>query len=154
MRRAPSVPPGWHDIVRKHWRHTPGYVVAASGDCLDVQAKETGGGRGKVPGRDFRAHPPAALRDFRPSSSWFLGILLCPGDDVTDILAWTRGLGAADAERVVFYVHPDFDRAAMPDWHASARPRVVRFSGAWHEFHRLYGRHHADRVYQDHFDSR
>ncbi|HLE47258.1 MAG TPA: hypothetical protein VI818_03090 [Candidatus Thermoplasmatota archaeon] len=150
MRVAPALPPDWQDVVRKHWRDTPGYVVAASGACLDVQAQETVGERGQVPGRQFQAHRPGALRGFRPTGSWFMGILLCPGDDVLGILEWTSGLSSADAERVVFYVHPRFDRVAMAAWHASTRPRVVRFGGTWRAFHRLYGRHHADRVYQDH----
>lgn len=150
MRRTPPLPPGWHEVVRKHWRGTPGYVLAVSGDCLDLQAEETEGERGRVPGRDFRAHPPGNLHGFRPVGSWFLGILLCPGDDVHEILAWTRSLPSADAERVVFYVHPGFDRAAMADWHSSTRPRIIGFRGTWRDFHRLYGRHHADRVYQDH----
>ena len=150
MNRVPTQPPDWHEVVRKNWHRTPGYVVAATGDCLDVQAEETMGPRGKVPGRAFQAHHPALLQRFHPTGSWFMGILLCPGDDVEAILAWTHDLSPADAERVVFYVHPDVHRSAMNAWHASARPRIVGFNGTWHDFHRLFGRHHADRVHQDH----
>ncbi len=150
MRRNPPVPPDWHEVVRAHWHETDGYVVAASGDYPDVQADETLGKASKVPGREFRAHRPEQLKGFQPVGSWFMGILLCPGDDVGSILAWTAGLARADAERVVFYAHPAFDRAATAGWHTSARPRVAAFKGTWADFHQLYGFHHGDRVYQDH----
>ncbi len=146
-------PPRWHEVVHRPFARTAGYVVAQNGACLEVQTKKTTSPTGRVPGRDFQAIRPVDLPGLRFPASWFMAILLCPDDEPSLYHEWFRRLNAKDRDRVVFLYHPDLaqDTSDTP-WQRAhlPTPRTQRFQGTWEKFHPLFGRRHADRVYEDH----
>lgn len=149
----PELPPEAYETVRRNWRATAGYVIARTGDCLEVQEQETWGPRGRVRGRRFAPIPPTELARLSLPVSWFAGIILCPGDPLEEIVEWAKGLSTADLERIILYLHPGFDEsAAKRTWAAAGLrdPKTVRFDGSWGNFHHLFGNHHAWRVFLDH----
>lgn len=148
-----NFPVGWHALVRANHRNTVGYVVAENGDCLDVQTFESIGPRTKVPGRRFQPIRPAQLAALALPKSWFMGIVLCPGDPVADVVTWLRARTPAERERVVLYVHPKVDEEEAGRAWKEARlppPRTTQFQGSWAQFHQLYGLDFSWRVWSDH----
>ena len=139
-------------IVRENHHRCEGFVVAASGECFEVQRKETWGPDSRVPGRRFQPIHPDTLGDIELPRSWFMGILLCPGDSVESVVVWYRQLPISDRSRVKFYLHPDFDRNTAADSFSGAEVasvRVIVFAGAWENFHPLFGYDHALQVLAD-----
>lgn len=104
-------------------------------------------------GRDFKPLTPDSLADLRLPASWFLGVILCPGDDTMPIAKWHSGLKGPDRDRVALFVHHEFQNeqvdAAWAKTGASA-PQVVPLPSSWRRFHHIFGRLHGDRVYLDH----
>ena len=146
-------PVGWHEVVRKHFANTAGYVVATSGACLEIQRQEAKHPKGKVRGRDFQPLAPAALKHLRTPASWFMGIILCPGDDVEECASWSARLDGRDRDRIVLFVHPDTSQdevEAASSKVAGYRPQIVPLPESWAAFHHTYGRLHGDRVFLDH----
>lgn len=147
-----SFPPQWHQVVRAHHVDTAGYVAAQRGDCLKIRDDE----RRLVFGRRF--HPVAV--DALPAksrlpSSWFLGVILCPGDDTEAVAGWARELRPRDLDRIPFYHVPPVDvDATLTAWRGAGlkEPRIYHVRN-FTTFHHLYGRHHGDRVYEDHSES-
>ena len=147
-----SYPSGWHEYVKAHHRATSGYVVAQSGACLDIKHQETAGPRSRVPGRTFRPIDPSDLSSIRLPKSWFMGVILCPSDDIRPILIWIASLVRSDHDRIVLYVHPDFDQNAGGTMMRRANLEHVRkteFKGTWNDFHSLYGNDHAWQGWND-----
>lgn len=145
-------PPRWHEVVRLHFANTVGYVVAQTSGCLEVQTQELKSPKGRVRGRDFQPLRPADLRTLRLPESWFMGVILCPGDDGLLYREWYKGLGPKERDRVVFFFHPAFGVDALDKHWTGAGlppPRTQRFNGSWENFHHLYGRRHGDRVCED-----
>lgn len=150
--KSTTYPKGWHEIVRENYTKTTGYIVAESGKCLDVQQAETRGPGSKVRGRQFEPIHPEVLKQLKTPTSWFLGVVLCPGDDVTPIAAWYLSLKSEDRERVVLYAHPDLDPAtAEAAWNATGAPMPRRrvFGESWEQLHPLYGNAFSWRVWKD-----
>lgn len=143
-----GMPPRWHAVVRAHHRRTVGLVVAQSGDCLKIQADE----RDLVRGRAFQPLRPGELARRAIPKSWFLGVLLCPGDTTDALAAWAKTLAPDDLERIHMYYTPSVDlRRALAAWTREGLPDVpVNEVRNFRSFHHLYGRHHADRVFRDH----
>lgn len=149
---ASNYPPGWHEYVRRHLKDTRGYVVAQSGTCLDIKDQETTGSLNRVPNRKFQPLHPREVPTIQLPKSWFLGIILCPGDGLQPVLAWIQGLAKADQDRVVLYVHSDFDQAAgARQLHAAKLDhlRTTEFKGSWNNFHQLYGNDYSWQVWND-----
>lgn len=147
------LPPGWHDIVRRHVAETAGHVVAQRGDCLEIQTQETRPPRGKVGGRDFQPLSPDALLALKPPPSWFVGIILCPGDDLKIYALWHTSLDVRDRDRVVLFIHREFQDEQIDEMWSKAKgspPLTVPLPASWPVFHRTYGRLHGDRVFLDH----
>lgn len=142
-----SVTPRWHEVVRANHHKTLGLVVAERGTCLRIQRDE----EHLVPGRTFRPVRPRDLAGIDLDGSWFLGVLLCPGDDTEDLARWASGIPKTDLWRVRFYHVDGTDVAdALRGWMGANLPEPARFLvNDFRSFHSLYGRHHADVVYRD-----
>lgn len=154
---ATTFPPRWHEVVRRHVADTVGYVVAESGKCLEVQTQELKPPVGRVPGRDFQPLRPAELARIRLPASWFMAIVLCPGENLSAYARWYANLSAKDRHRVVFFFHPAFAVDGSDQAWGDAEvppPRTQRFNGSWEDFHRLYGRRHSDQVFEDHLSEK
>lgn len=140
-------PPGYPDVVRTHHRKTAGYLLATHPACREVVGEEL-----ERVARNLKPIEPEGLARFRPAGSWFLAVLLCPGDDTEAIAAWASRLKLEDLERVRFYLHPKADlETAMDAWLKAGLelpPAVVVRDFA--AFHKVFGKHLNDRVWQDH----
>jgi len=143
--RRPAA--AWHEVVHAHFKGTLGLVAAASGKCLKIQRDE----ERPVPGRAFKPINPRDLPALDLGESWFLGVLLCPGDSTDDLVAWARGLPRAALWRIRFYHTARVDlKKALAAWRDAGLPGAPTYSVRdFGSFHRLYGRHHGDIVYRD-----
>lgn len=147
-----GYPSGWHDHVRANYKRTAGYVVAQSGDCLDIQDYEVRGPQTRVPGRAFKPMRPEDVVTLKLPKSWFMGVILCPGDTLQPLLGWITTLPRNDLERIVLYVHPAYDQEsgarALGDAGLDSL-RKSEFKGTWRAFHRLYGNDFSWQVWND-----
>lgn len=149
MPPIPGLPPTASQHVKPHILKTVGYVVAQGGACLDIMRREAAFDPKK---RRFRAVEAHLLSGTTFKGSWFMGILLCPGDTTDVIAAWAKARPAADLERVRFYFHVGtHQRDAMSAWVRAGLPDPLFDEGlaAWGPFHKLYGGHHALQAYHD-----
>lgn len=139
--------PTWHEVVRAHHRETEGLVVARSGRCLEIQADE----RNLVYGRTFKPLKLEELFRYRFGKSWFAGVLLGPEDTTDDLARWARALPPVALERIHFYYTPRVVLAlALAACKEAGLPNLaINEVRNFRTFHRLYGRHHADRVHKD-----
>jgi len=141
------IAPSWTELVRANHRNTLGLVAATSGTCLGIQRGESR----LVTGRRFRPIHPTALPRLALGDSWFLGVLLCPGDSTNELVAWARTLSRPRLARIRFYFVDGTRLAAtLSGWNEAGLPDVPTFKvDDFASFHKLFGRHHADVVYQD-----
>lgn len=142
-------PPGWHETVRKHHKRTAGYVLAQSDPCTETRDLEASDAY--VYGRGFEALEPDDLQDLDLPASWFLGVLVCPGDDLTTIAEWVAQLDEASLVRIRFYVHDDADLvAAFEPWYERGlpSPKTAPLT-LGPRFHKTYGKDHGIQVVRD-----
>jgi hypothetical protein len=144
----PGLPPTASQLVKPHILKTTGYVVAQSGDCLKIMRREAA----LDPKRQFVAVEAHRLGKLAIKGSWFMGVLLCPGDSTDLVAAWARVRPAADLGRIRVYFHTGTNlhhamaawvRATLPD------PLFEEDISTWEQFHKVYGGHHAIQVYSD-----
>lgn len=143
-----GLPPTATQRVRPHLHKTTGYAAASGGDCLKIARQEA-----KVPHRAFVAVAIKNLANtIPPQGSWFLGILLCPGDATDEVAAWAS-TRKSDLARVRFYFRTGVDQVpAMRAWVQAGLPEPLYEEDidAWPRFHHFFGAHHAIQVYRDH----
>lgn len=142
-----ALTPSWNEVVRANQERTVGLVVARTEPCLSIQRDE----QGLVPGRKFRPVRPEALAALDLGDSWFIGILLCPGDDTTAVAAWAKSLPRAALWRIRFYhVEGVNVKAALAAWKKADLPEAPTFIvSGFRAFHKLYGFHHGDVAFRD-----
>lgn len=139
-------PSDYAAIVRAHHAATTGYVAAQGEDCLSIRDEEIARIRRKL--------EPLALDQLAKvdtGGSWLLGVILCPGDDVTPLARWVARSPQAVRRRVRLYAHPDVDLVdALAPWYAADLddPRVHIVSD-FATFHRRFGNDLNDQVYED-----
>ena len=143
-----GLPEDFVAVVRTNQSRTVGWVVASREPCLTVREDEA-----LLIDRAFKPLRPKHLHQVKFPSSWYVGVLLCPGDDVAEVATWFAGLPDADRARVRFYCHPDCDLAtAFAAWVKLGLPPPVTVelpSMTFAAFHKRFGRDHAWRVYLD-----
>lgn len=140
--------PGWRDTVARHWRDTTAYLLALSEPCITIRDDELAAVRENrvLVGLDSKA-----LSDWRPTDSWFMAVLLCPGDDLRPVIRWVEQQ-QLDASRIHFYVHREEDvHGFMAPWHDAGLPTTQVDAGIpdWKALHRLFGLHLSDRILAD-----
>lgn len=125
-------------VIRAHAKDTVCYVLAETGECLDLA-------RGRVDamtGRTLRHITHAQLPTTLPRS-WMLAAVLCPGDSTEPWAAWASRLEPAQRERIIFYEPPGIERIApqvFAGWIARHLPDPVRQEVRdFKEFNRLLG---------------
>lgn len=141
-----GLPPNFAEVVRPRFEDCDGIVVAASGECLKIQAQEE-----DIPGREFKGLRPGDLDDLELQGSWLVGILLCPGDHTKAIAAWASTLGPSNVDRVRFYYLPNVDLGdAFEAWYETGLldPLTAEVED-WPSFHQTFGRDHSNQVYED-----
>lgn len=148
MPPIPGLPPGAIELVRPHLKRTVGYVLAASGDCLDIQAREVD----TIKGRRFQSVHPDRLESLDLPESWILATVMCPGDTTDAIARFTEGLNPGDRQRIRFYWYPGTRPAdALKPWLAAGLGPIQEDDiDGWERFHKLFGAHHSIQVFMDH----
>jgi hypothetical protein len=140
--------PGWRDTVARHWRDTTAYLLALSEPCIGIRDDEL---EAIKKNRVLVGLEPAALRTWRPSGSWFMAVLLCPGDDLQPVIDWVQAHDV-DAGRIHFYIHKAKDvHNFMAAWHEAGLPTEDVDAGIpdWKHLHHLFGLHLSDRILAD-----
>ena len=140
--------PNWRDTVATHWRDTTAYLLSLREPCITIQRDEL---RVVQANRVLVGLDAKALNAWKPTKSWFMAVLLCPGDDLEPLAVWVERTGA-DPARIHFYVHREQDvQGFMRVWHAAGFPTDAVDSGIedWRRFHRLFGLHLSTRILLD-----
>lgn len=131
-------------IVGKHWRRTTGYVVTGHEPCISIGSDEI-----RHVERRLVHVRLAGVRSLRPTASWFMAVLVCPGDDLTGLAQWAT---AVDAERVHFYLHARARAAQLAPWRDAGHPLESVEEGirSWAALHKVLGWDLNLQVYDDH----
>lgn len=140
--------PDWRDTVARNWKNTTAYLLALGHPCIRIRDDEL---EAIKDNRVLVGLDASALQDWDPPSSWFMAVLLCPGDDLQPVIDWATAHDV-DAARVHFYVHRERDRHRfMATWHEAGLPTDNVDAGIrdWKELHRLFGLHLSDRILSD-----
>jgi hypothetical protein len=142
-------PPGWHGTVRRYHTRTTGWVLAQSNECTATRDLEVSDEY--VMGRRFEPLEPRDLQDLQLPASWFMGVLVCPEDDLTAIAEWAALLPTADLHRVRFYLHDAADPVAVfKPWYAAGLPSPdTEQLLVGKRFHQKFGRDHGNQVVRD-----
>ncbi len=137
--------PDWYTVVRRHWRRTTGFLLASREPCLTIRDQEIEA----VKGRALVSREIEQLIQWQPPESWVLGIILCPGDTIDEVVAWCRNT-KADPARVWFYLHPDTYHQILELWEdAGFEADQVDYVSTLKELHKLFGLALNDQVYAD-----
>lgn len=133
-------------VVRANVARTRGFLLAERHPCLDIRDREV-----ESIQRDLRPAVAATLADLDLPDSWMLAVILCPGDDTTAVAAWAGQLQPRHVDRIRFYAHPEADLGdALAAWmDRRLPPPRVDETRDWGEFHRRFGLHLNDLVYQE-----
>lgn len=146
MSPAQGRPSDYASLVRANASRTKGFVLADSGECLDIRDAEIA----RIQ-RSLRPITSKELEVLELPPSWLLGVILCPGDDMARVAAWTSQLPASDRERVRLYPHERCDLIAMlAPWYAGGLddPRADEVRD-FATFHRFFGNDLNDQIYAD-----
>lgn len=136
--------PDFASVVAKSWMKTTGFIVSSREPCISI-------------GRDEVRHVkrrlvPVHLEDvprLRPTGSWFMAVIVCPGDDLEGVARWAKG---KDAERVHFYLHANARAAQLAPWQDAGLPLDHVDEGilSWGSLHKMLGWDLNVQVYDDH----
>ena len=140
--------PNWHDIVEANWRRTTAYLLALGGPCITIRDNEL---RAIKANRVLVGMSAADLGQWTPSRSWFMAVILCPGDDLRPVIVWATRHDL-DASRIHFYIKQESDLDGfMSQWSEAGFPTDGADSGitTWNELHHLFGLHFSNRILRD-----
>lgn len=125
------------------------WVVAATGHCLDLQAREVAHIH-----RSLEAvFEPDLVAGTRPEgASWLVGVLVCPGDTLDALAAWAVTLEPEALRRVRPYFLPRTDAVkALAAWYARGLPDPPTADVEdWPQFHKRFGLDLNNQIYLDH----
>lgn len=131
-------------VVGANWSKTTGYLVAGSDPCLAVRGDELRNVRRRL----LPVHLSAVAR-LEPEGSWFMGVLVCRGDDLSGLSLWAQG---RDHRRVHFYLHARARAMQLSPWRDAGLPllHVDRGFKDWTSLHKILGWDLNLQVYADH----
>lgn len=137
----------WYSTVRGNWQKTTAYLLASREPCIAIRAAELKAIRENrvVVGVDS-----AALGRWKPTGSWLLAVILCPGDETAELADWIW-VNQLDPSRVHFYLHPKTTWKPLRAWHDAGFPtaNVDDDVPSWQRFHQLFGLALSDRIVAD-----
>lgn len=112
----PESPSDRHAVIAAHKHDTTLFILAFSPACtawLRAAKERIGAPRQAGPrqsyGRVAKTVKADGLRRISSARSWALGVLLCPEDDLSLLVAWARGLPGKSLARVRFFAAPTTD---------------------------------------------
>lgn len=131
-------------VVRANWKTTQGFVVAGEPPCIEIGRDEVKNVRRRLAFVRLADAPT-----LEPTGSWFMAVIVCPGDDLTALAAWARD---KDVRRVYFYLHADADGPVLTPWQAAGLPtdRVDAGFRSWGPLHKVMGLDLNRQVFEDH----
>ena len=112
----------WHrhpdasDIVRAHWRRAECFLIAQNDPCISIRDDEIA-----LLDRHVHGGFPADLQAWRRPPIWFVAVVVCPDDDLTDLTRFVVEQ-AWDPRRFHFYLHADTDPEVMRPWAEAGLP--------------------------------
>ncbi|MEA3190608.1 MAG: hypothetical protein QOD77_1190 [Thermoplasmata archaeon] len=141
----------WHshpnaaEIVRKHWRQAELCIVALQEPCIAIGNDEL-----RNIERVIRVAGVDDLRRWTPRKSWFVAVMLCPGDQTEALGATVLELGL-DPRRFHFYLHAATPVSSLAGWAALGLPldAVDQDVSDWKELHKLLGVHFNIQIVDD-----
>ncbi len=138
-------PRDYRDVIHPRRLDTRVFLVANTQPCIDLRDAAA-----RPTGRDYRITDLGAWRDQAVPPSWVLAAILCPGDDTQELVHWLATQNG-DAERVVFFMHPDTDPvAALEAWYGAGHgDPVVHEAATWIDLARPLGQFVNDLIYLD-----
>ncbi|MEA3204165.1 MAG: hypothetical protein QOI63_1845 [Thermoplasmata archaeon] len=140
-------PQDFSRVVKRHWKDARAYLLASRQPCLKIRDDEVakiGKNRILVPVQ------PGDLDGLDPEATWILGVILCPGDPVTDVVRWAKAR-KIDPRRVWFFLHASTDMAVLQPWaDAGHATDQVDFAADWEELHQVFGLYLSDHIYAAH----
>lgn len=139
------------DVVAPNVGKSLAVLVASTQPCIRLAFDEAAAART----RPFKVTTPQHLESLALPRSWIMAAIVCPGDSVEEVAAWTLRNGH-DADRVHFYYHPDVDaRGALAAWErAGFRLRHTWPASRWNDIHPHLGRAWNAVVHDDHCRAR
>lgn len=143
---AERFPPNPRDVIHPHRLETVGYLLATSPPCTRIVADEVRHVKRTLVALEAGNTPPAS----RPKS-WVLAVLVCPGDTLSPIAPWVRGLPPKDRDRVYVFFHPEADRvAALGPWYeAGLDDPITSLAHDYRSFHKSFGARMNLQTYLD-----
>jgi hypothetical protein len=137
-------PEDWTRVVAANMRSTLAFIVSGRHpNCLEIVNDEV---------RHINRWMKQCLLDSLPAKvpgSWFMAVVVCPGDDLRGLAAWMTKHGG---DRVRFYLH----RGASPRQlapvndagHDLRHVRPERYT-SYGELHKRLGLDLSDQIYED-----
>lgn len=131
-------------VVRRHWRSTTAYIVSGHDPmCLQMAKDEVAWIHRRMEHVLLDALPG------RPGGSWFMAVVVCPGDDLAALAQWMTVHGA---DRVRFYLHekatPRQLAPVRDAGHDLRHVRPERYT-TYAQMHKRLGLDLSDQVYED-----
>ncbi|MFO1533693.1 MAG: hypothetical protein ABR562_08400 [Thermoplasmatota archaeon] len=136
-------PSDYRSVVHPLRMETRVFLVASTHPCIRIRDEAA-----KPTGRDYRTVDAGELAALDPPRQWVLAVLLCPGDDAAEVVAWL-GAHGGDPDRVLFILHPGTDAvAALRPWYAAGFPDAVAIeAAAWGQLAKPLGQFVNDWIY-------
>lgn len=103
---ATGKPSDYKPVIDTHKHESLAFVFASDADCMEDSENLI------VAGREFHTETGSAF-DVEPPDKTVVLVLLCPGDDLTEIMDWVQTHGLRPSERVLLVYHPDCDLVEM-----------------------------------------
>lgn len=137
-------PEDWTRVVRQHAHNTKAFIVSSRPPpCFQMARDEVAFIERRMEHRLLDRLP------HRLPPSWFMAVLVCPGDDLAGLAHW---MSAHGGERVRFYFHEDARfRQLAPVRDAGHDLRHVRPEryGSYGALHKRLGLDLSDQVFED-----
>lgn len=137
-------PEDWTRVVAANARSTLAFIVSGRNpNCLKMALDEVD---------HINRWMKQCLLDSLPAElpeSWFMAVIVCPGDDLEHLAAWMTKHGG---DRVRFYLHRDASpRQLAPVKNAGHGLRHVRPERytAYGQLHKRLGWDLSDQIYED-----
>ncbi len=143
--------PGWlgesYELAQENVGRIQILLLAQSAECSAVQSlyplKDCDWSVTRISMSD--------LADLALKDSWFMAVLVCPGDGLDDLIQWAKWLDRPEARRIQFFARPSVEEDSIEDpWIEAGLPftGVVRFSG-FKDFHPEFARAVLEHVMDD-----
>lgn len=138
-------PADFSSVVKANWDLATAYLLAGRRPCIEIRDDEVGriGSNRKLVALN---HGELDRIDFK--GIWVLGVVVCPGEHVEDVLAWVRA-HPVEPWRIWFFLHAATDMTVLEPWvKAGFRPHQVDVVEDWMDLQAVFGLYLNDIIYE------